>query len=137
MQSKSSKNTIRGLHYQIEPNGQSKLIHVLSGEILDVIVDIRYGSPTFGQHITIELNESSKKQVWIPLGFAHGFSVLSERAEVTYMASNYYCKSTERGILYNDPELNINWRVESPIVSKKDLNNMPFHKIDSNYVYNN
>ena len=137
MQSKSSKNTIRGLHYQVEPNGQSKLIHVLKGKILDVIVDIRFGSPTFGKHVSIELSESSKQQVWIPLGFAHGFSVLSEGAEVTYMASNFYCKSSERGILYNDPDLNINWRVENPIVSKKDLNNRLFHEIDSDYVYNN
>ena len=137
MQSKSKKNTIRGLHYQVEPNGQSKLIHVLRGEILDVIVDIRFGSPTFGKHIAIELNESIKKQVWIPLGFAHGFSVLSESAEVAYMVSSLHSKMNERGILYNDPILNIDWKVSNPNLSKKDLKNKQFHEIDCDYVYNN
>ncbi len=136
MQSKSSKNTIRGLHYQIEPNGQSKLIHVLRGKILDVIVDIRHGSRTFGQHISIELNESSNNQVWIPLGFAHGFSALSQVAEVAYMVTSFYSQSNERGIIYSDPDLNINWRVDNPTVSKKDLNNKRFNEIDCDFVYN-
>mgnify|MGYP006225470937 FL=1 len=135
MQSKSSKNTIRGLHYQVAPNGQSKLINVMRGKILDVIVDIRFGSPTFGKHVAIELNESSKQQVWIPLGFAHGFSVLSKEAEVAYMVSSFHCKSSERGILFNDHDLNINWKVEHPTISKKDLKNKQFHEIDRDYIF--
>lgn len=119
MRSKSWKNTIRGLHYQVGPNGQAKLVHVLRGAILDVIVDIRFGSPTFGKHIAIELNESTKKQVWIPLGFAHGFSVLSDEAEMAYIVSGFYSKLDERGILYNDPDLNIDWRVAVPLFLKK------------------
>ena len=137
MQSKSVKNTIRGLHYQVQPYGQSKLIHVLSGEILDVILDIRFGSPTFGQHIAIELNEFNKNHVWIPLGFAHGFSVISEFAEVVYMVSSIYSKIDERGILFNDPELNISWNINNPIVSDKDLHNTLFHEIGRDYVYKN
>ena len=104
---------------------------------MDVIVDIRFGSPTFGKHVAIELNEFSKQQVWIPLGFAHGFSVLSKEAEVAYMVSSFHCKSNERGILFNDPDLNINWKVGNPTISKKDLKNKQFHEIDRDYIFKN
>jgi len=135
MQSKSTKNTIRGLHYQVEPKAQAKLVHVLSGKILDVIVDIRNGSPSFGKHIAIELSESSKKQVWIPVGFAHGFSVLSDEAEVAYLVSGFYSKREERGIIYNDNDLNIDWKVNNPIVSEKDLRNKSISEIDLDFIY--
>lgn len=121
-QSHSSKGVIRGLHYQQNPHAQAKLVRVLEGRILDVAVDIRKGSPTFGQHIAVELSAENKKQLFIPAGFAHGFSVLSDIAEVMYKCDEYYNKETEGGILYNDPALNIDWQVEAgtEIVSDKD-----------------
>jgi dTDP-4-dehydrorhamnose 3,5-epimerase len=137
MMSKSFKNTIRGLHYQIKPHIQQKLVHVLSGKILDVIVDIRLGSPDYGKHIAIELTESSKKQVFIPDGFAHGFSVLSDVAEVCYSTNEYYSKKSERGILFNDYNLGIDWKVHRPIISSKDLNNKKFCDIDKDFYYEN
>ena len=121
-QSSSSYGVIRGLHYQLSPHGQAKLVRVLSGIILDVAVDIRENSPTFSRVFSIELSAENKKQLMIPPGFAHGFSVLSERAEVFYKCDKFYHKESETGIRYNDPLLNINWKIpaEKTIVSEKD-----------------
>jgi dTDP-4-dehydrorhamnose 3,5-epimerase len=121
-QSSSMYGVIRGLHYQLPPYAQSKLVRVLRGKILDVVVDIRKGSPTFGKSYCKVLSAKNKRQLFIPHGFAHGFSVLSEKAEVLYKCDRFYNKESEGGILYNDAELNIDWRipVEEAIVSDKD-----------------
>ena len=122
-QSRSVYGVIRGLHYQIPPYAQSKLVRALVGTILDVAVDIRKGSPTFGKVFSIELSAENKKQLFIPAGFAHGFSVLSEAAEVMYKCDQFYNKACEQGIIYNDPTLQIDWQVplSNAIVSDKDL----------------
>lgn len=121
-QSKSSYGTIRGLHYQLEPYAQSKLIRVLEGTILDVVVDVREKSPTFGKHFSIELSYDNKQQLFIPKGFAHGFSVLSKTATVLYKTDQYYNPESERGINFNDANLNIDWKIDlaKAIVSPKD-----------------
>ena len=121
-QSSSTYGVIRGLHYQLPPFVQSKLIRVLRGKILDVVVDIRKGSPTFGKSYCKVLSAKNKRQLFIPHGFAHGFSVLSKEAEVLYKCDGYYNKESEAGIIYNDPELNIDWGipVAEAIISGKD-----------------
>ncbi len=122
-QSFSQKGTIRGLHYQNPPYAQSKLVRVLSGEIIDVAVDLRKDSPTFGQHYSILLSAENQKQLFIPQGFAHGFSVLSETATILYKCDEVYHKESEGGIRFDDAELNIDWGVEvqSAVVSEKDM----------------
>ena len=121
-QSSSTYGVIRGLHYQLPPYEQSKLVRVLRGKILDVVVDIRKGSPTFGKSYCKVLSAKNKRQLFIPKGFAHGFSVLSEKAEVLYKCDGFYNKETEAGIIYNDPALNIDWRIpgKDAIISDKD-----------------
>ncbi len=121
-QSYSKKGVIRGLHYQLPPFAQTKLVRVVSGEILDVAVDIRKGSPTFGKVFSIKLSAANKKQLLIPRGFAHGFSVLSDHAELLYKCDNFYNKESDAGIIYNDPKLAIDWQVspDAAIVSEKD-----------------
>jgi len=121
-QSFSSYGVVRALHYQIGEHAQAKLVRVLSGTVLDVAVDIRKDSPTFGQHVAVELSAENKKQLFIPRGFAHGFATLSDTAEFFYKCDNYYNKSAEGGILYNDPTLAINWKVPTDKiqVSEKD-----------------
>lgn len=123
-QSASTGNVIRGLHFQEGIYAQAKLIRVLSGRILDVAVDIREGSPTYGQWVGVELSEENKKQLFIPRGFAHGFSVLSDGAVVTYKCDNYYHKSADSGIRYDDPSLGIEWGIPEHrrVLSEKDLN---------------
>jgi dTDP-4-dehydrorhamnose 3,5-epimerase len=122
-QSFSTKGVIRALHYQIGVHAQAKLVRVLSGRVLDVAVDLRKDSPTFGEHVSIELSAENQKQLFIPRGFAHGFSVLSETAEFFYKCDNFYNKAAEGGIIYNDATLNIDWKIDkSDIeVSEKDL----------------
>jgi dTDP-4-dehydrorhamnose 3,5-epimerase len=117
----STKNVIRGLHFQKPPYAQGKLVSVFKGKVLDVVLDLRKNSPTFGNHFSIELSEENHLQLWIPVGFAHGFSVLSEFALFSYKCTNYYHQASEDGILYNDSTLKIDWNVENPIVSEKDL----------------
>lgn len=121
-QSSSSYGVIRGLHYQLNPYAQTKLIRVLSGRILDVAVDMRKGSPTFGKHFDLELSAENKKQLLVPKGFAHGFSVLSDTAEVLYKCDEFYNKNSEGGIRFDDPALNINWQIpaDKAIISDKD-----------------
>ncbi|PIE90103.1 MAG: dTDP-4-dehydrorhamnose 3,5-epimerase [Acidobacteria bacterium] len=118
-QSFSSKGTLRGLHYQIN-QAQDKLVRVLSGEIFDVAVDIRLGSPTFGQWESIVLSAENQKQFLIPKGFAHGFQVLSDTAEILYKCSDYYAPQHERGILWSDPEIDIDWPIDNPLLSSRD-----------------
>lgn len=138
-QSQSAFGVIRGLHYQLNPFAQSKLVRVLSGSILDVALDIRTGSPTFGQSFCIELSAENKKQLFIPAGFAHGFSVLSEKAEVIYKCDNFYDKSSEAGIRFDDPALNIDWEIatENAIISEKDILLPLFTDCKNNFVFNN
>jgi dTDP-4-dehydrorhamnose 3,5-epimerase len=121
-QSSSSYGVIRGLHYQLNPFAQNKLVRVLYGTILDLAVDIRKGSPHYGKVVRVELSEENKKQLFIPVGFAHGFSVLSEKAVVLYKCDNFYSKESEAGIRYNDPDLQIDWQIPAgkEIVSDKD-----------------
>jgi dTDP-4-dehydrorhamnose 3,5-epimerase len=122
-QAKSSYGVVRGLHFQLAPHAQTKLIRALSGTILDVAVDIRIGSPTYGQVYAVELSAENKKQLLVPKGFAHGYSVLSDTAEVMYKCDEFYSKPNEGGLLYNDPKLNIDWKVpaDKAIVAEKDL----------------
>lgn len=119
----SSKGVLRGLHYQTGNHAQAKLVRVLKGKVLDVAVDMRKKSPTFGQHLAIELSEENKKQLFVPRGFAHGFVVLSETALFSYKCDNFYNKASEGGIIYNDKDLNIDWKLDEKdfIVSEKDL----------------
>jgi len=121
-QSFSSKGVIRALHYQTSEHAQAKLVRVLSGTVLDIAVDLRKDSPTFGEHFSIELSGENKKQLFIPKGFAHGFVVLSDTAEFFYKCDNYYNKESEGGIIFSDPTLNIDWKLphEQLIVSEKD-----------------
>lgn len=121
-QSFSKKGVIRGLHYQLEEYAQAKLVRVLHGKVLDVAVDLRKNSLTYGKHIAIEVSEANKKQLFIPRGFAHGFVVLSETASFMYKCDNFYNKEAERGIIFNDKTLNIDWKLpkDQLIVSKKD-----------------
>lgn len=121
-QSRSSYGVIRGLHYQAEPHAQTKMVRVLSGNILDVVVDIRKGSPTYGKTYSLELSADNKKQLLIPKGFAHGFSVLSKTAEVLYKCDAFYNKASEEGIIYNDKDLGIDWKIpaDKALVSEKD-----------------
>ncbi len=122
-QSQSSYGVIRGLHLQIGLDAQAKLVRVIEGEILDVVVDVRDSSSTYGMSASFELSETNKKQLFVPKGFAHGFIVLSKKATIHYKADNYYAPKSESGIIYNDKNLNIDWRLPSEdiITSEKDL----------------
>ena len=136
-QAKSSYGVIRGLHYQLAPFAQTKLIRVLSGSILDVVVDICKGSPTYGKSFSIELTSENRKQLLVPKGMAHGYSVLSETAEVLYKCDEFYNKPSEGGLLYNDPGLAIDWRipVEKAIVADKDLAYPHLENCRNNFEY--
>lgn len=122
-QSYSSYGVIRGLHAQSGEFAQAKLVRVIKGEVLDVAVDARPGSPTYGKHISVKLSAENKLQLYVPRGFLHGFSVLSETAEFFYKCDNYYNKASELGVIYNDPQLNIDWLIpaDAAAVSDKDL----------------
>ena len=137
-QARSSYGVIRGLHFQHNPRAQTKLIRVLSGQIIDAVVDIRKNSPTYGQAYTILLSAENKKQLLVPKGFAHGYSVISETAEVFYKCDEFYHKETEGGISWNDPSLAIDWKIprEKILVSEKDTNYSLFRDSDYGFVYN-
>ena len=122
-ESSSTYGVVRGLHFQLNPYSQAKLVRCVVGKVLDVAVDVRKGSPTFGKHFSVELSEENKRQFLIPRGFAHGFSVLSDYAVFSYLCDNVYNKESEGGIIFNDPELAIDWKVpqDKMIFSEKDL----------------
>ena len=127
--SKSIKGTLRGLHYQIT-RPQSKLCRVIQGEVLDVVVDIRRGSPQFGRHVSVLLSAENMRQIYVPAGFAHGYVVLSETAEFLYKCNDFYFPEYERGVIWNDAEIGILWGIQNPILSVKDsahpvLSNIP------------
>lgn len=134
-QSKSSYGVIRGLHYQLSPHSQSKLVSVISGSVWDVAVDLRKNSPTYGQWYGVELTGDNFLQFLIPQGFAHGFSVLSESAVFSYKCDDFYNPELERGIMYNDPELFIDWKIpaEKAIISEKDKKHPLFKDADKNF----
>ncbi len=127
-ESKSVYGVVRGLHYQIPPYTQAKLVHVVKGTVLDVAVDLRKDSPTFGKHVSVELSEDNKRQLFIPQGFAHGFAVLSAEAIFQYKCDNYYAPDFEGGIQFDDPALDIDWRIprDKMILSPKDRKRQPF-----------
>lgn len=131
----SYKGVLRGLHYQKYPKAQGKLILVICGEIFDVAVDIRKGSPNYGKWVSIVLSEKAKKMVYIPPGFAHGFCVISENATILYKITVEYSPEYDRGIIWNDPELNIPWPVSNPILSEKDKNQPTLENADNNFIY--
>lgn len=127
--SSSAKNTLRGLHYQ-KKCPQAKLVMCLSGEIFDVVVDIRNTSPTFKKWMGVSLSGENKKQIYVPEGFAHGFCVLSETATVLYKCSDFYKPEDEGGLLWSDPEIGIDWPVQTPVLSKKDEKNISISEIE-------
>jgi dTDP-4-dehydrorhamnose 3,5-epimerase len=133
--SRSQKGTIRGLHYQIGEFAQGKLCQVLAGKVLDIAVDIRFGSPTFGKVFATELSDENHHQFWMPPGFAHGFSVLSETATFHYKCTALYSKVHERAVRYNDPALGIDWKVKDPLVSAKDELAPLLGDIDQDFTY--
>ncbi len=138
-QARSDYGVIRGLHYQLNPYSQTKLIRVLSGVIYDVVLDIRKNSPTYGHTFSIELSADNRKQLLVPKGFAHGYSVISETAEVFYKCDNFWNKESEGGVLYNDPTLEIDWKIPSDkeIVSDKDKQQKRLAEISHNFIYEN
>ena len=130
--SKSSKGVLRGLHYQLEPHAQGKLVRCVAGEVFDVAVDIRKSSPTFGKWVGVYLSAENKRQLWIPEGFAHGFVTISEEAEFVYKTTNYYSPQHERGIIWNDSSVNIDWPIETSqlILSEKDKVARQIHSVE-------
>ena len=136
-ESKSSKGVLRGLHFQKPPFNQAKLVRCVEGRVMDVAVDVRKGSPTYGKHVAVELTGENKKQLFVPRGFAHGFSVLSETAVFAYKVDNTYAPASDSGIIWNDKDLNINWGLkESEIkLSEKDKNLISLKDFDSPFNY--
>lgn len=136
-ESKSSYGVLRGLHFQKPPYAQSKLVRVVKGAVLDVAVDIRKGSPTFGQHVAVELTEDNHRQFFIPRGFAHGFAVLTDEVIFQYKCDNFYAPASEGAIAWDDPDLGIDWRVpaEKVILSEKDKKHPRLKEIDSPFNY--
>lgn len=121
--SRSARGVLRGLHYQLAPHAQAKLVRVVVGEVYDVVVDLRRASPTFGRWAGVRLSAANRRQLFVPEGFAHGFAVLSDGAEVLYKASGYYVPSSERSVAWNDPDIGIDWQISGqPTLSDKDAN---------------
>ena len=133
--SRSLRGVLRGLHYQKKPKAQAKLIMVLKGEVFDVAVDIRKGSPYYGRWIGVMLSARKKQMIYIPAGFAHGFCVLSEEAQLVYKATNEYAPELDRGIIWNDSSIGVSWPIESPIVSLKDSKLPTLREADNDFVY--
>lgn len=134
--SRSARGVLRGLHYQLDPFAQGKLLLVVAGEIFDVAVDIRRGSPTFGQWVGEILSAENGRMLYVPPGFAHGFCVLSETADLTYKATDIYQPESEGGIIWNDPHIGIEWPITNPTLSGKDLKLPALADAANNYVYN-
>jgi dTDP-4-dehydrorhamnose 3,5-epimerase len=130
-QSLSNTGVLRGLHFQSPPYDQGKLVRVINGAVLDIAVDIRKNSPTYGEHVSIELNEENKTMFYIPSGFAHGFLTLRDGTIFSYKCTNIYNKESEGTVLWNDTDLNINWNISNPILSEKDLIGTPFKDFTS------
>jgi len=130
-QSLSHRGVLRGLHFQKPPMAQGKLVRVVKGAVLDVVVDIRKDSATYGQHYAIELNETNKLMLWVPAGFAHGFCTLQDHTVFSYKCTNYYDPKSESGIMWNDKDLGIDWNMENPILSNKDKENALFSEFVS------
>lgn len=130
-QSLSQKNVLRGLHFQAPPHAQGKLVRVIKGAVLDVVVDIRKGSPTYGKHFSIELNEKNKTMLWVPEGFAHGFLTLEDDTIFYYKCNNYYNKDSEGCVKWNDADLAIRWNAADPVLSEKDKAGTPFRDFAS------
>jgi|SRR5579872_813560 len=133
--SHSIKGALRGLHYQKNPKAQAKLVMVTRGEIFDVAVDMRKGSPTYGKWVSEILSDENHKILYVPEGFAHGFCVLSKEADVLYKVNSEYSKDHERGILWNDPDISIKWPTDKPIMIQKDLQLPVLKNADNNFVY--
>lgn len=131
----AQKGTLRGLHFQLNPKAQTKLVRCTKGKILDVAVDIREGSPTYKKWVAVELTEENKKQLLVPKGFAHGFITLTDNVEVQYKVDEYYSPENDRSIRYDDPEIRVVWGVDSPILSDKDLNAPLLKESDINFKY--
>jgi dTDP-4-dehydrorhamnose 3,5-epimerase len=136
-QSKSSYGVVRGLHFQKPPFSQSKLVRCIKGSVLDVAVDIRKGSPTFGQYVAVELTEENHRQFFVPRGFAHGFAVLSDEAVFQYKCDNFYAPQSEGAILWNDSDINVDWRISADkvILSEKDKNHTTLKNLDFSFHY--
>ena len=127
----SARNILRGLHFQAPPHAQGKLVTVLAGEVVDVAVDIRKGSATYGEHRAVRLSGENHRMFWVPPGFAHGFAVLSETAYFCYKCTGFYNKAAEGGLMWNDPDLGIEWGVEAPVLSAKDEDYIGFLEFES------
>ncbi|MFQ5875718.1 MAG: dTDP-4-dehydrorhamnose 3,5-epimerase [Dehalococcoidia bacterium] len=133
--SHSVRGVLRGLHYQKQPKAQGKLVQVIRGEIFDVAADIRRGSPTYGRWVGAILSDKVRRMLYVPVGFAHGFCVLSDEADIVYKVTAEYAPELDRGIVWNDPELSIHWPVQDPILSPKDSRLPPLKEADHNFVY--
>jgi dTDP-4-dehydrorhamnose 3,5-epimerase len=133
--SRSAHRILRGLHYQKDPHAQGKLVQCLRGNIFDVAVDIRKGSPTFGRWDGVELSEEDHRMLYVPPGFAHGFVVLSGSADVVYKCTGEYSQTDDRGIIWNDPDINIQWPVSDPVLSEKDMKHPLLKDADNNFEY--
>jgi dTDP-4-dehydrorhamnose 3,5-epimerase len=131
----SIRGTLRGLHYQKLPAPQAKLVSVIRGKILDVAVDIRKGSPTYGEYVALELSDENHHQLYVPVGFAHGFLVLSDYADLFYKVTGEYSAEHDRGILWNDSSIGIDWNIEHPLLSDKDKMQPTLEQADNNFVY--
>ncbi len=131
----ASRGTVRGMHFQLNPKAQAKLIHAARGEIINVVVDIRKGSPTFGKWITVELSSENKKQLFVPKGFANGYCTLTNNAEITYKVDEYYDPQADRCFRWDDPDIGIEWPITNPILSERDKNAPPMSEVENNFIY--
>ena len=129
--SESNRHVLRGLHFQAPPYAQGKLIQVIKGSVIDIAVDLRKASNTFGKHVKVEISSKNHRQLWIPPGFAHGFVALEDHTIFSYKCTNYYSKEHEMDLLWNDVDLDIQWGIENPIISDKDKNANSFKNFDS------
>jgi len=130
----TDKDTVRGLHYQAPPHAQGKLVSCQRGKIMDVIVDVRKNSPTYGQYLSIELSTQTRAQLWVPPSFLHGYVTREDNCEVVYKVTDYYAPDTEGSIMWNDSTLNIDWGVSEPIISKRDKSNQSFASFESPFT---
>jgi len=133
--SRSARGVLRGLHYQLEPRAQGKLVSVLHGAIFDVAIDIRKGSPTFGRWVGVRLDGEEHKMLWVPEGFAHGFAALSDATDVAYRVTREYAPEADRGIRWDDPALSIDWPIDEPILSEKDRGHPALADAENNFTY--